>query len=132
MIGFGYFKGMYDANIWASLHDVAPPERRATAVGVMNTIGWLGGGARGVGDRRGRAHLRDERVPERELTGLSVRAGDEARRSRDKLITAHRNPALGQVFTKGIEYCKLSPDNSLAQPGARVYVLTEDGLMATL
>jgi hypothetical protein len=40
MIGFGYFKGMYDANIRASLHDVAPPERRATAVGVMNAIGW--------------------------------------------------------------------------------------------
>jgi len=36
---------MYDANIWASLHDVVRPERRATAVGVMNAIGWLGGGA---------------------------------------------------------------------------------------
>jgi MFS family permease len=45
MIGFGYFKGMYDANIWASLHDVVRPQRRATAVGVMNSIGWLGGGA---------------------------------------------------------------------------------------
>lgn len=44
MIGFGYFKGMYDANIWASLHDVVKPERRATAVGLMNAIGWLGGG----------------------------------------------------------------------------------------
>lgn len=44
MIGFGYFKGMYDANIWASLHDVVRPERRATAVGLMNSIGWLGGG----------------------------------------------------------------------------------------
>ena len=36
---------MYDANIWTSLHDVVRPERRATAVGVMNSIGWLGGGA---------------------------------------------------------------------------------------
>jgi MFS family permease len=44
MIGFGYFKGMYDSNIWASLYDVVSPERRATAVGVMNAIGWLGGG----------------------------------------------------------------------------------------
>jgi MFS family permease len=43
-MGFGFFKGMYDANIWASLHDVVPVERRATAVGVMNSIGWLGGG----------------------------------------------------------------------------------------
>ncbi|MBO0859466.1 MAG: MFS transporter [Chloracidobacterium sp.] len=45
LAGFGYFKGMYDSNIWASLHDVVKPERRATAVGVMNSIGWLGGGA---------------------------------------------------------------------------------------
>lgn len=43
MIGFGYFKGVYDANIWASLYDVVKPERRATAVGVMNSIGWVGG-----------------------------------------------------------------------------------------
>jgi MFS family permease len=44
MIGFGYFKGMYDANIWASLYDVVQPDRRATALGFMNSIGWLGGG----------------------------------------------------------------------------------------
>jgi MFS family permease len=42
MIGFGFFKGVYDANIWASLYDVVKPERRATAVGLMNSIGWLG------------------------------------------------------------------------------------------
>lgn len=41
---FGLFKGIYDSNIWASLHDVVPPERRATAVGVMNSVGWLGAG----------------------------------------------------------------------------------------
>ncbi len=44
LIGFGYFKGIYDANIWASLHDVVRPHRRATAVGLMNCIGWFGGG----------------------------------------------------------------------------------------
>jgi MFS family permease len=44
LIGFGYFKGFYDANIWASLHDVVPPERRASAVGLMNSLGWIGGG----------------------------------------------------------------------------------------
>ena len=43
MAGFGYFKGMYDANIWASLYDVVPVARRATAVGLMNSIGWLSG-----------------------------------------------------------------------------------------
>lgn len=44
LIGFGYFKGLYDANIWASLHDVVRPERRASAVGLMNSLGWIGGG----------------------------------------------------------------------------------------
>jgi MFS family permease len=44
MTGFGFFKGLYDANIWASLYDVVPLERRATALGLMNSIGWLGGG----------------------------------------------------------------------------------------
>jgi len=44
MTGFGYFKGLYDANIFASLHDVVRQEHRATAVGVMNSIGYLGGG----------------------------------------------------------------------------------------
>jgi MFS family permease len=44
MTCFGLFKGLYDSNIWASLHDVVPPQRRATAVGVINSIGWLGAG----------------------------------------------------------------------------------------
>ena len=44
MIGFGFFKGMYDANIWASLYDVIRPEHRGFATGLMNSIGWLGGG----------------------------------------------------------------------------------------
>jgi MFS family permease len=44
MAGFGFFKGLYDANIWASLYDVVPPAHRATALGVMNSIGWLGAG----------------------------------------------------------------------------------------
>ena len=44
MAGFGYFKGLYDANIWASLHDVVPAGRRATGVGLMNLVGWIGGG----------------------------------------------------------------------------------------
>jgi MFS family permease len=44
LAGFGYFKGLYDANIWASLHDVVPARLRATAVGVMNSFGWIGAG----------------------------------------------------------------------------------------
>lgn len=44
LAGFGLFKGLYDANIWAALYDFVPPSRRATAMGFMNAIGWLGGG----------------------------------------------------------------------------------------
>jgi MFS family permease len=44
LVGFGYFKGMYDANIWASLYDVVRPRYRASALGFMNSLGWLGGG----------------------------------------------------------------------------------------
>jgi MFS family permease len=42
---WGLAKGMYDANIFASVYDVIPPESRGSAAGLMNTIGWLGGGA---------------------------------------------------------------------------------------
>ena len=44
MIGFGYFKGLYDANIFASLYDVVRVERRGAAAGLINSLGWLGGG----------------------------------------------------------------------------------------
>jgi len=44
LIAWGFFKGLYDANIFASLFDVVPPEARGTATGVMNMVGWLGGG----------------------------------------------------------------------------------------
>ncbi len=48
MIGFGFCKGIYDSNTWASLHDVVRPEHRATAVGVMNSLGWFGSGIAAV------------------------------------------------------------------------------------
>jgi MFS family permease len=44
MLGFGFCKGVYESNLWASLYDVVRPECRATAVGVMNSLGWIGGG----------------------------------------------------------------------------------------
>ncbi len=44
LLGFGLFKGLYDANIWASLYDFVGPERRGFATGLMNSLGWLGGG----------------------------------------------------------------------------------------
>lgn len=44
LTAWGFFKGLYDANIFASLFDVVRPEARGTAAGFMNTVGWLGGG----------------------------------------------------------------------------------------
>jgi MFS family permease len=44
MIGFGYCKGIYDANIFASLYDVIPVSQRGVAAGMLNSLGWLGGG----------------------------------------------------------------------------------------
>jgi MFS family permease len=44
MTCFGFGKGIYDSNIWASLYDVVPAEKRGKAVGFTNMIGWLGAG----------------------------------------------------------------------------------------
>jgi MFS family permease len=41
---FGLAKGIYDANIWASMYDVVHPSRRATMLGLANMIGWFGAG----------------------------------------------------------------------------------------
>ena len=43
MICFGLCKGFYDAGIFASLYDVVHPRSRASAAGLMNTVGWIGG-----------------------------------------------------------------------------------------
>jgi sugar phosphate permease len=45
MIGFGLFKGVYDSSLWAALYDVTPIEQRGAALGMMNSLGWLGGAA---------------------------------------------------------------------------------------
>ena len=44
LVAWGFFKGVYDANIFASMYDVIRPEARGTAAGFMNAVGWLGGG----------------------------------------------------------------------------------------
>jgi MFS family permease len=43
MTAFGLCKGLYDSNIFASLYDVVEPRARASAAGLMNTVGWTGG-----------------------------------------------------------------------------------------
>jgi MFS family permease len=43
MTFFGFGKGMYDSNIFASLYEAIEPRARATGAGLMNTIGWCGG-----------------------------------------------------------------------------------------
>lgn len=44
LVGWGFFKGLYDANIFASVYEVVRPEARGAAAGLMNTVGWLAGG----------------------------------------------------------------------------------------
>jgi len=44
LTAWGFFKGLYDANIFASAFEVVGPEARGTAAGFMNAIGWLAGG----------------------------------------------------------------------------------------
>jgi sugar phosphate permease len=56
MVGFGYFKGLYDANIFAGLYDVVPVERRGVAAGVLNSLGWLGAGFAPISIALGAAH----------------------------------------------------------------------------
>jgi sugar phosphate permease len=44
LIAWGFLKGVYDANIFASAYDVVPAPARGSVAGWMNLIGWLGGG----------------------------------------------------------------------------------------
>lgn len=44
LVGFGFGKGIYDSNIWASLYDTVPVRLRGVATGLTNSLGWLGGG----------------------------------------------------------------------------------------
>jgi MFS family permease len=48
MTFFGFSKGIYDSNIWASLYDVIPASRRGAAVGLMNMLAWGGGSVAAV------------------------------------------------------------------------------------
>src|SRR5262249_13402878 len=41
---WGLFQCLWAANILPSVYDFVRPEPRGTAVGVMNTVGWLAGG----------------------------------------------------------------------------------------
>jgi len=44
LICWGFFKGIYDSNIFAAAFDVVPAENRGIVAGSMNCIGWLLGG----------------------------------------------------------------------------------------
>lgn len=44
LAAWGFFKGLYDANLFASLFDAVPVDARGVATGWMNTVGWMGGG----------------------------------------------------------------------------------------
>jgi sugar phosphate permease len=64
LTAWGFFKGLYDANIFASVFDVVPAEARGTAAGFMNAIGWLAGG--------GTAPVVIGIIAQRESLGLAI------------------------------------------------------------
>jgi MFS family permease len=64
LTAWGFFKGLYDANIFASVFDVVGPEARGTAAGFMNAFGWLAGG--------GTAPLAIGLIAQRESLGLAI------------------------------------------------------------
>ncbi len=45
---FGFFRGLYDSNLFASLYEVVRPEARATATGLMLCVAFFGGGSSSV------------------------------------------------------------------------------------
>lgn len=58
LVGIGLAKGVYEANIFASLYDVIDPSLRGTAAGLINTVGWAGASLApvvigAIGDRKG-------------------------------------------------------------------------------
>jgi MFS family permease len=64
LTAWGFFKGLYDANIWASLFDVVVPGARGTACGLMNAVAWLLGG--------GTAPLIIGLIAQRESLGFAI------------------------------------------------------------
>jgi MFS family permease len=64
LTAWGFFKGLYDANIFASVFDVVRPEARGTAAGFMNAVGWLAGG--------GSAPIVIGIIAQRESLGLAI------------------------------------------------------------
>lgn len=44
LIAVGFFKGLFDANIFAAAQDILPISIRATGVGIVQCVGILGGG----------------------------------------------------------------------------------------
>ena len=64
LTAWGFFKGLYDANIFASVFDVVGPEARGRAAGLMNAVGWLAGG--------GSAPLVIGIIAQRESLGLAI------------------------------------------------------------
>jgi MFS family permease len=64
LTAWGFFKGLYDANIFASVFDVVGAEARGRAAGLMNAVGWLAGG--------GSAPLVIGLIAQRESLGLAI------------------------------------------------------------
>ena len=44
LLATSFGKGLFDGCIYAAMHDVVPPQARATAVGMMTMFGFFGAG----------------------------------------------------------------------------------------
>ena len=58
LVGFGLFRGIYDANIYVTLFDVIPPRLRASANGMMGTLEIPAGRLRSLPDGTGQTGFR--------------------------------------------------------------------------
>ncbi|MBI3399821.1 MAG: MFS transporter [Acidobacteria bacterium] len=100
---WGFFKGLYDANIFASVFDVVPPDARGRAAGFMNMIGWLAGG--------GSAPLVIGLIAERSSLGLAMALASLVYVAAGALLIAGMaimaRDARLQLETRGI---RLQPD----------------------
>jgi len=43
LAAFGFFRGVYDSNLFAALFDVVEPKYRATSVGIMTSFAFIAG-----------------------------------------------------------------------------------------
>lgn len=109
MTAFGFCKGFYDSGIFASLFDQVEPRARASAAGLMNTIGW-GGGALGP-----------------VFVGWATRAA-----AREAMVAAEAAGATAAVADAAVKVAKVEAMSRAIAAGGLVYLVCAGLLVAVL